>query len=395
MREFWVAASLLWFAGVGLRLTILAVPPVITLMQQDLGLSGTQIGILSGLPVILFGLAALPGSLLIARFGALQTLIAGLLVTGLASGLRGAFLDVWWLYATTILMSAGVAIMQPALPPLVRAWLPRRVSFGTALYTNGLLVGEIIPVMLTLPLLLPLLDNSWRWSLAVWGIPVVAIALATKAWAPSAPPAAAPAAGGRSWWPNWRDPLIWQLGLLFGCVNCAYFCTNAFLPVHLADAGRPDLISGALTALNFGQLPSSLAMLAIAGRLERRVWPFVASGLLLLTGVIGIVLTASWWTFLFAGCLGFACAVVLTLGFALPALLGDPADIARMSAAMFTISYSEGLVISVLSGAAFDLAGNAAFAFLPIGLAILPLLVIPWFIPFDRVHRSPAPSMAR
>ncbi len=86
----------------------------------------------------------------------------------------------WWLYATTILMSAGVAIMQPALPPLVRAWLPRRVSFGTALYTNGLLVGEIIPVMLTLPLLLPLLDNSWRWSLAVWGIPVVAIALATQ-----------------------------------------------------------------------------------------------------------------------------------------------------------------------------------------------------------------------
>ena len=85
---------------------------------------------------------------------------------------------------------------------------------------------------------------------------------------------------------------------------------------------------------------------------------------------------------------------MLTLGFALPALLGDPADIARMSAAMFTISYSEGLVISVLSGAAFDFAGNAAFAFLPIGLAILPLLVVPWFIPFDRVHH-PAPSMAR
>lgn len=395
MRQFWTTASLLWFAGVGLRLTILAVPPVITLMQRDLGLSGTQIGILSGLPVILFGLAALPGSLLIARFGALQTLIFGLVVTGLASGLRGAFLNVWWLYGTTVLMSAGVAIMQPALPPLVRAWLPHRVTFGTALYTNGLLVGEIIPVMLTLPLLLPLIDDSWRWSLAVWGVPVVVIAIATYVWAPPVPQVAAPASGGRSWWPNWRDPLIWQLGLLFGCVNCAYFCTNAFLPVHLADAGRPDLISGALTALNFGQFPSSLIMLAIAGRLERKVWPFVASAVLLLTGVAGMVMTASWWTFLFAGFLGFACAVVLTLGFALPALLGDPADIARMSAAMFTISYSEGLVVSVLSGAAFDLAGNATFAFLPIAVAIFPLLIVPWFIPFDRVHRNAAPSMKR
>ena len=82
MREFWVAVGLLWLAGVGLRLTILAVPPVILLIQSDLALSGTEVGILSGLPVILFGIAALPGSLLVARFGALATLVAGLLIAG-------------------------------------------------------------------------------------------------------------------------------------------------------------------------------------------------------------------------------------------------------------------------------------------------------------------------
>ncbi len=116
MQQFWVAASLLWLAGVGLRLTILAVPPVIALMQADLALTGTQVGILSGLPVILFGIAALPGSLLIARFGALATMVGGLMVAGVFSGLRGALLDVYWLYATTIVMSAGIAVMQPALP---------------------------------------------------------------------------------------------------------------------------------------------------------------------------------------------------------------------------------------------------------------------------------------
>src|SRR5262249_30595835 len=103
MPKFWVAASLLWLAGVGLRVTILAVPPVITLMQADLQLSGTEVGILSGLPVILFAIAALPGSLLIARFGALSTLLIGLLVAGVASGLRGAVLNVYALYAATIL----------------------------------------------------------------------------------------------------------------------------------------------------------------------------------------------------------------------------------------------------------------------------------------------------
>src|SRR5215468_4931538 len=98
MREIWIAGSLLWLAGMALRLTILAVPPVIALIQSDLGLSGTEVGILSGLPIVLFALAALPGSLLIARWGALAALVTGLVVAGVASSLRGVVLDVWVLY---------------------------------------------------------------------------------------------------------------------------------------------------------------------------------------------------------------------------------------------------------------------------------------------------------
>lgn len=43
MRNSWIAVGLLWLAGVGLRLTILAVPPVILLIQTDLSLSGTEV----------------------------------------------------------------------------------------------------------------------------------------------------------------------------------------------------------------------------------------------------------------------------------------------------------------------------------------------------------------
>jgi len=387
MREFWVAVSLLWLAGVGLRLTILAVPPVIALIQADLHLSGTQIGILSGLPIVLFGIAALPGSLLVARFGALATLVAGLLITGVASGLRGAVLDVAVLYAATILMSGGIAIMQPALPLLVRQWLPQRVSFGTAVYSNGLLVAETVAVLLTIPIVLPLVDNSWRLSLAVWGAPLIVIAVLTVVLAP--PPkqtAAILPPKGRSWWPDWSNKLIWQLGLVFGAVNSTYFCSNGFLPGHLTDAGRPDLIGSALTALNFGQLPASFALLGIVDKLERRAWPFMVCGTLMLLCVVGIAVTANLWTVFFAGMLGFLGAFVMTLGFALPALLSSPSEMARMSAAMFTVSYSGALVVSVLSGAAWDLAGSPAFAFLPIALSALPLLIVPPMIRFNRTH---------
>src|SRR5262249_61770337 len=146
------------------RQCIWSLSHIILLLLVDLRVTGTEVGFLSGLPLILFAIAALPGSLLIARFGALATLACGLVIAGVASGLRGAVLDVFAFYAATVVMSAGIAIMQPALPPLVRQWLPRHVSFGTAAFTNGLLVGEALPVMLTIPLVLPLVEGSWRWA---------------------------------------------------------------------------------------------------------------------------------------------------------------------------------------------------------------------------------------
>src|SRR3954467_11570187 len=176
-RQFLTCVLLLWLAGIGLRITILAVPPVIPLIRLGVGLSETQVGILTGLPPVLFACTAVLGSLLIARFGALTTLLAGLFATAAGSGLRGAAPEIMPLHAATIVTGFGVAIMHPSLPPLVRTWLPHRIGFGTAVFTNGLLVGEIFPVALTIPVVLPLLGNSWRESFLVWALPVFLIAL--------------------------------------------------------------------------------------------------------------------------------------------------------------------------------------------------------------------------
>ncbi len=185
-RQFLLCVFLLWLAGIGLRVTILAVPPVIPPIRMDFGMSETQVGILTGLPPVLFACTAVLGSLLIARFGALATLVAGLFATAAGSALRGAAPDVMLLYGATIVTGFGVAIMHPSLPPLVRGWLPHRIGFGTAVFTNGLLVGEIIPVALTIPVVLPQVGESWRASFVVWAIPVALIALVIWLLAPRA-----------------------------------------------------------------------------------------------------------------------------------------------------------------------------------------------------------------
>src|SRR5258708_40219781 len=59
--------ALLWLAGNGMRLTILAVPPLIPLIDRGLHMSGTAVGLLCSLPAVSFACADLPGSLLVAR----------------------------------------------------------------------------------------------------------------------------------------------------------------------------------------------------------------------------------------------------------------------------------------------------------------------------------------
>ena len=57
---FLTALLLLWLGGVALRLTILAVPPVIPLIHADLHMSETQVGILTGLPMVLSDVGGAP-----------------------------------------------------------------------------------------------------------------------------------------------------------------------------------------------------------------------------------------------------------------------------------------------------------------------------------------------
>ena len=368
-----VCVILLWITGAGLRITILAVPPLIRLIHDDLGLTETEVGILTGLPPVLFGLAAVPGSLLIARFGMIPAVVAGLLATALGCALRGAAPDFVLLCAATVLTGVGVAVMQPALPPLVRAWLPERIGFGTAVFTNGLLVGEIIPVMLTIPLVLPLVGDSWRLAFVAWALPCAAFALVVLWLAPRPGGTAQPAARTR-WAPDWRSGLIWRLGLMFGATNATYFSTNAFIPDYLHQLGRPDLIGPALSALNVGQLPATLLLLMGAGRLTGRPWPYAACGALALACMLGILFGSGWFIVVAAGVLGFSCGTSLTLLLALPPLLSAPGDTHRMTAGIFTISYSCAVVVPILSGLSWDAVGVAAVAFIPIGLGNLLLI---------------------
>ena len=378
---------LLWLSGAALRMTILAVPPVIPLLQRDLQMSGTEIGVLSGLPTILLALVAIPGAFAISRFGALATLIGGLVLTAIGTGLRGIVFNVATLYLTTIIMSAGIAIAQPTLPVIVRQWLPTRIGFGTATYSNGLVAGCIVAIGLMLPVLMPLVDNDWRAALAIWSLPVLIVAGLLMLLAPRLT-AREHIDARSSGWATLDYSLLWRIGLIFGANNSVYFGTNAFLPGYLTDAGRPDLISLVLTVYNVCQLPSSLFVIVFAKHLERRVWPYLFVGTVALASIAGIIASPSDWMVLATATLGLASGTMLALGLTLPPLLSAPAQVGRVSAVMFMLSYAYAMLVSVCAGVVWDLTGWAVSALVLIAISVLPLLLLIPTIRFARADHA-------
>jgi len=370
-----IVVALLWLIGNALRLTILAVPPALPSIHDDLHLSATQVGLLTGLPPMLLGLAAVPGSLLIARLGVLPALIVGLVLAAIGGALRGVYPHIALLYGMTIVTGAGVAIMQVTMPTVVRLWMPKRIGFATAIYTNALVIGEIIPVRLSIPVILPWV-GSWQWSFAVWSAPVIVIAVLVWAFAPRVQQPASTLAAARRWWPDWNDSLIWKLGLMLGAVNASYFGCNAFLPDYLTHTGQVEWISPALTALNVGQLPASLLLLGAASRLERATWPYLFAGLGIIAALFFVVFGRGLVVVAAASVIGFFCALILILALALPPLLAAPEDVHRVSAAMFTISYSCAIIIPVICGAVWDFTGIPRSTFVPMGIMCVVLIVL-------------------
>jgi MFS transporter, CP family, cyanate transporter len=82
------------------------------------------------------------------------------------------------------------------------------------------------------------------------------------------------------------------------------------------------------------------------------------------------------WIVVWSGVLGFTNATTLILAFALPSVLSPPDEVHRISAGMFTISYSIAMSLAVLGGWLWDTTRVPAAGFAPIVLCGLVIVAL-------------------
>lgn len=347
-----------------MRLTLLAAPPLAPRIAADLGLNQTGIGVLTTLPVLLLSLAAVAGGFVIVRLGARRALALALLIILFGSLARAAATVPWFIFAATAVMGFGIAAMQPALPALLSSWVPRRIGLGTAVYMNGMLVGEGLGAGLTLPLLMPLVGHDWRLALVVWSLPAALVALAVLAWPKLRP--VEDIGYPLAWRPAWRDPLVWQLGLVLGASASLFFGTNAYMASVLAARGEASLLAPGLLLFNAVQLLASLMMLRYASRWLGRTLPLLGMLVAALVSLL-LFLVLSGVPALVGGVgVSFATGVLLILLVSLPPAMTGASGTVPLSAGMFTVGYAVSFLIPLSGGLLADVTGRAGLALLPV-----------------------------
>lgn len=357
---------LLWFLGLYLRLAVLIVPPLSLLLEAELGFSTGDIALATSLPSLLIGGCALIAAWLVSRFGAVATVATGLAVMAAGSALRSVPDGISLFLLATVIMGGGIALMQIGMPLLARSWVPTHIGRASAVYANGLLVGELLGAGLTGPLAEHVLGEHWLLSFALWVLPVPLIVLALLAHRRPAPEAAPAPAAAVTVAVGWRDPLLWRCAILLGCGGALFYGGNIFLPQILAQSDRVHLLTASLSALNGTQLISSAVLMVYSDRLLGQRWPLlmiIGSGLLAIPALLLAPGTSVVWA---AGLLGLAASALFVLALTLPAWLVPMAQVARLAAGVTLLGNVLTFLMPVLGGWAVDYSGSPAAGFLPV-----------------------------
>ena len=359
---------LLWATGLFLRIPVLAVSPLAGQIADDLNLSTTSTGALTILPVVVLALAAPLAIWVIARIGPARTIAAGLALSAILSASRGWSSSAAVLFAASIGMGTGIALFQTALPSAVRGWLPRHAGLGSAVYLNGMMVGELVGAGATLPIVMPLAGHDWRMALTIWAVPALGIAALILLLGERAKPGgAAPIS------PNWSDSRTWELGLWLAGSIAVFFSINAYMDTTLAARGNGTWLGPLIVAYNATSLLASLAMLWWKTAWLGHRAPIVIAGIASAVGMLGFGFVPGPVGYAGALVAGFAASLQLILIMSLPPVVTEETNVARLTAGITLVGYLLAFVLPLLGGLLSDTIGGIAMVFIPTAVFILVL----------------------
>ena len=263
----WLLLLGLVLVALNLRPALSSMSPVLGEVSRGLGLSGSQAGLLTTLPVLCLGLFAPLAPILARRFGAERVVFGVLLCLAGGIALRSTF-GAFGVFAGSLIAGASIGVIGVLLPGIVKRDFPAHAGSLMGVYTMALCLGAALAAGATVPLSQHF-DNDWALGLGFWLLPAVIAALV---WLPQARQGHGAHAVAFRVRGLWRDPLAWQVTLYMGLQSSLAYIVFGWLPSILIGRGLSPTEAGlVLSGSVIVQLASALTapMLATRGKDQR------------------------------------------------------------------------------------------------------------------------------
>ncbi|MGW3647253.1 CynX/NimT family MFS transporter [Streptomyces sp. NPDC000878] len=331
-----------------LRAAITGIPPLLSELQDQFGLTGVEVSVLATLPELCLGIFSALAPLLARRIGTEAAITAALVVITAGLLLRVLPAQVA-LFTGTALAGAGMATGNVLVPAVIKRVFPHRVGSLTGLSMMLLSVGGAAGAGLAVPL-----DHmgGWRLALAVWAVPSLIAALVwgplalhgrkrtpkapsasassarvtvtdphtpamTEAHAEKGAPAHAHAHAHAEKGSLLRSPLAWSVMVFMGMTSLMFYTLTAWLPEIMHDHGFSPATAGTMNSvIIIIGIPLGFVVPVVAAQLRDQRPLVLGVVALMVIGLGGLLLApqAGWvWIAVFGVGTGSAFPIALTL----------------------------------------------------------------------------------
>lgn len=344
----------LFLAGIGMRVQLVGVGPLLPLIRADLAVPYAVGGLLVTLPVLCMGLVAIPAGMVAGRFGPVRAVATCLAVLTVAGVLRAVAPDATLLVLLTVPVGIAIGLGTALLPIVAKTRMPLRPAAATSAYVGGFVFGSTLASSLAVPL--AELGGTWRAGLLVMAA-VTVVLLLGWAWAlrgvrDETGPMRLPAL-------PWRRPVAWLLAAVFGLQAVLFFGLVTWLPAVYVERGVAEATAGLLSGVFVGVgLPTTVIVGWLGDqRGSRRAYLTLASGSTFLA-IVGLI---AWPepAFLWALLAGFGLGITFPLALVLPLDVSHgPAEAAGYLGVALALGYLAAAVAPYALGAARDASGS-------------------------------------
>ena len=152
-----------WLIYFGFGLLSAAMAPLIDPVSRDLGLSYTTMGAILGAWPLVYIVAAAPCGAFVDRVGLRWSLFLAALILAASGGLRTVAFDAVSLFVAVGLFGIGGPLISIGAPKAIAQWFRgAERGFAMGVYITGPALGNMLALVLTNSVLMPLSGGSWR-----------------------------------------------------------------------------------------------------------------------------------------------------------------------------------------------------------------------------------------